>query len=93
MYWTSDLAAQKSFAITEHQNLELRFTAKNFMNHDLLSFTSGDPNLTLSFSTAGVLQNATDTVDACPGPVCKAFGYADTNYGHRTLELSAKYNF
>jgi hypothetical protein len=92
-YWTSDLAAQKSFAITEHQNLELRFTAKNFMNHDLLSFTSGDPNLTLSFSTAGVLQNATDTVDACPGPVCKAFGYADTNYGHRTLELSAKYNF
>ena len=99
-YWSSDLAAQKSFAITEHQNLEFRFTAKNFLNHDLLSFTAGDPNLTLNFSPGGsgnpplgTLENATDTKDACPGPVCKAFGYADTNFGHRTLELSAKYTF
>jgi len=92
-YWSSDIAAQKSFAIREHQDLEFRFTAKNFLNHDLLSFTSGDPNLTLAFSTTGVLGNVTDTKDACPGPVCKAFGYADTNYGHRTLELSVKYAF
>jgi hypothetical protein len=92
-YWSSDIAAQKSFAIREHQDLEFRFTAKNFLNHDLLSFTSGDPNLTLAFSKTGVLGNVTDTTDACPGPVCKAFGYADTNYGHRTLELSVKYAF
>jgi hypothetical protein len=83
MYWNSDLAAQKTFAITEHQNLELRFTAKDFLNHDLLSFNSGDSNLTLSFDNTALhtLSNAS------------TFGYATTNFGHRILELSAKYNF
>ena len=83
MYWNSDLAAQKSFAITEHQNLELRLTAKDFLNHDLLSFNSGDPNLTLSYDTtaAHALSNLS------------TFGYATTNFGHRILELSAKYTF
>ena len=83
MYWNSDLAAQKSFAITEHQKLELRFTAKDFLNHDLLSFNSGDPNLTLSFDNTAshTLTNAS------------TFGYATTNFGHRILELSAKYEF
>ena len=83
MYWNSDLAAEKSFAITEHQNLKLRFTAKDFLNHDLLSFNSGDPNLTLSFDNTAshTLTNAS------------TFGYATTNFGHRILELSAKYEF
>jgi len=99
-FWESDLAAQKAFKVTEHQNLELRFTAKNFLNHDLLSFNQGDPNLTLSFAGAnttgvplGTLTNATDPKHACPGVLCRAFGYATTNFGHRTLELSAKYSF
>lgn len=82
MYWNSDLAAQKSFAISERQNLEFRFTAKNFLNHDLLSFYSSDPNLTLSFDkTSHALTNAS------------TFGYATAHYGHRILELSAKYSF
>jgi hypothetical protein len=83
MYWNSDLAAQKTFAITERQHLELRFTAKDFLNHDLLSFNSGDSNLTLSFDNTAshTLSNAS------------TFGFATTNFGHRILELSAKYNF
>lgn len=88
MYWSSDVAAQKSFAVTEHQNLELRFTAKNFLNHDLLSFNSGDPNLTLNYSNGssgspplGTLTNAS------------TFGYATVRFGHRLVELSAKYTF
>jgi len=48
MYWSSDVAAEKSFSITEHQNLKFRITGKNFLNHDLLSFASGDPNLSLN---------------------------------------------
>jgi hypothetical protein len=57
------------------------------MNHALLSFASGDPNLSLNFSNGqnntplGVLNNA-DT-----------FGYATKHYGQRILELSAKYTF
>jgi hypothetical protein len=83
MYWNSDLAAQKSFAITERQKLEFRLTAKNFLNHDLLSFYSNDPNLTLNFDNTAshTLTNAS------------TFGYATAHYGHRVLELSAKYNF
>jgi hypothetical protein len=82
MYWNSDLAAQKSFSITERQHLEFRVTGKNFLNHDLLSFYSNDPNLTLSFDkNSHVLSNAS------------TFGYATAHYGHRILELSAKYSF
>lgn len=88
LYWGSDAAAEKDFTITEHQKVEFRFTAKNFMNHDLLSFASGDPNLTLNFSNGGsgapplgTLQNAS------------TFGYATKHYGQRLLELSAKYTF
>jgi hypothetical protein len=86
-YWSSDVAAEKDFSISERQKLQFRFTAKNFLNHDLLSFASGDPNLTLNFSggqnntPVGVLNN----VDA--------FGYATKHYGQRILELSAKYAF
>jgi hypothetical protein len=82
MYWNSDVAAQKSFSITERQKMEFRFTAKNFLNHDLLSFYSSDPNLTLSFDkNTHALSNAS------------TFGYATAHYGHRILELSAKYSF
>ena len=88
LYWSSDAAAEKEFVITEHQRLKFRFTAKNFMNHDLLSFASGDPNLTLNFSNGssgapplGTLTNA------------GTFGIATKHYGQRLLELSAKYSF
>jgi hypothetical protein len=88
MYWNSDLAAQKSFAITEHQNLELRFTAKDFLNHDLLSFNSSDPNLTLNFSNGGSGAPPLGTLTNA-----SSFGYATAKFGHRLLELSAKYTF
>jgi len=63
------------------------------MNHALSSFSAGDNNLKLNFNSSGVLQNATDTKNACPGPSCQAFGYADYLVGHRVLELGVKYNF
>ncbi len=94
MYWNSDVTMVKRFMITEHQNLEFRFAAFNFMNHALSSFSNGDNNLKLNFdSTTGLLQNATDTQHACPGPTCAAFGYADYHYGHRILEVGVKYSF
>ncbi|HTS05340.1 MAG TPA: carboxypeptidase regulatory-like domain-containing protein [Candidatus Eisenbacteria bacterium] len=92
MFWNSDLTLLKSFKITERQNLEFRVAAFNFLNHDLLSFNNGDNNLKLSYSN-GVLSNATDPNHACPGISCQAFGYANYHYGHRILELGAKYSF
>lgn len=88
MYWSSDAAVEKAFAITERQRLELRFTAKNFMNHDLLSFASGDPNLTLNYSNG---QSGSPPVGTLINSA--TFGYATKHYGHRLLELSAKYSF
>ena len=92
-YWNSDATVSKHFNITEHQNLEFRFAAFNFLNHPLLSFSPGDNNLKLNFNSSGQLTNATDTKNACPGPYCQAFGYADYHYGHRILEVGAKYSF
>jgi hypothetical protein len=93
MYWNSDVSLLKGFSLTERQKVEFRFAAFNFMNHDLLSFAPGDNNAKLNFDSKGVLTNATDTKNACPGPTCQAFGYADYHYGHRVLEVSAKYTF
>jgi len=92
MFWNSDLTLLKSFKITERQNVEFRFAAFNFLNHDLLSFTNGDNNLKLGFNGAGQVSNVTGT-KPCPGPTCDAFGYADYHFGHRILEFGAKYSF
>lgn len=92
MFWNSDLTLLKSFKISERQGLEFRIAAFNFLNHDLLSFNNGDNNLKMSFSN-GVLSNATDPNHPCPGINCQAFGYANYHYGHRILEVGAKYSF
>jgi hypothetical protein len=93
MFWNSDLTLAKNFTFGEKQSLRFTFSAFNFMNHALSSFSAGDNNLKLNFNSSGVLQNATDTKNACPGPSCQAFGYADYLVGHRVLELGVKYNF
>jgi len=93
MFWNSDLTLLKSFKITERQNVEFRFAAFNFLNHDLLSFSNGDSNLKLSYGSNGQLSNLTDTTHACPGISCQAFGYANYHYGHRILEMGVKYSF
>lgn len=92
MFWNSDLTLLKSFKISERQGLEFRIAAFNFLNHDLLSFNNGDNNLKMSFSN-GVMSNATDPNHSCPGISCQAFGYANYHYGHRILEIGAKYSF
>ena len=93
LYWNSDLTLMKTFNITESQKLEFRFSAFDFMNHALTSFTSGDNNLKLNFDSSGNLLNKTDTKNACPGPNCQAFGYPDVTFGQRRLEVAVKYSF
>ena len=99
IYWNSDATLIKRFNLKEKQNLEVRFSGFNFLNHSLPSFTGGDNNLKLNFNgTTGVLKNGNGTSaanggGACPGPYCQDFGYADYTYGHRELEFGAKYSF
>jgi len=91
MFWNSDLTLLKSLKITEHQNLEFRIAAFNFLNHDLLSFNNGDNNLKMSISN-GALSIPSDPTH-CPGINCGGFGYANYHYGHRILEVGARYTF
>ena len=80
MFWQSDLSLMKNFKITEHQNLQFRFAAFNFMNHDLPSFTTGDNNLHLSLDANGKNTNPN-------------FGIAQYVFGHRIMEMGVKYSF
>lgn len=79
MYWNSDLTLMKNFKLTERQALQFRFAAFNFLNHDLLSFTSNDNNLKLAIDATGQANSN--------------FGRADYHVGHRILEVGAKYSF
>jgi hypothetical protein len=49
-FWNSDLALSKKFNISERQSLQFRFSAFNFMNHALTSFSGGDNNLKMQFN-------------------------------------------
>jgi hypothetical protein len=89
MFWQSDLSLMKNFRVTEHQNLQFRFAAFNFMNHDLRSFTSGDQNLYATFNSAGKLVNNPVTNPTTTNP----FGIAQYMFGHRIMEMGVKYSF
>jgi hypothetical protein len=79
MYWNTDLTLLKNFKITEHQNLQFRVAAFNFLNHDLLSFTNNDNNLKLNIDASGKAQST--------------FGQALYHVGNRIVEVGAKYSF
>lgn len=59
-FFNSDLAIYKDFLFKEHQKIEFRFSAFNFMNHPLWQFNQGgasDVNLNFSLSSSGSCGN------------------------------------
>jgi hypothetical protein len=76
----SDISLFKNFAMGENRKLQFRASAFNFLNHPLRSFTNGDPNFSLNFGPDGKLQN-------------DRFGFADTKFGRRVIQLAIKYYF
>jgi len=85
-YFDSDLAAYKTFHVTEHQTVQFRASAFNWINHPLPQFSSGN-QLALHYNNDLTPNNDSNS---------KTLGFLDTKTGghtQRTIELAVKYNF
>jgi hypothetical protein len=86
-FFNSDLSLFKNFQFGEAKKLQLRFSAYNFLNHPVWSFTGGGvgaSNMNLNFaSVAGGGQTESNS----------AFGIAPIKQGNRVIQISAKFYF
>ena len=93
-YFDNDLALYKAFPIKEHQSVQLRVSAFNWLNHPLPEFSSAN-QVTLRYlvdynSKAISLNNNSN------GGTVSNFGTMDTKTGgpyERIIELNVKYLF
>ncbi|NYF78038.1 carboxypeptidase-like regulatory domain-containing protein [Granulicella arctica] len=86
-FFDTDLAAYKSFHITEGQTVQFRISAFNWVNHPLPEFSGGN-QLQLNY------QDYPNTVPSTSNS--PTLGFLDTKAGGhaaRILELALKYNF
>jgi len=92
-YWDTDLALQKTFKVTEKQNVQFKVSAFNFLNHPLWSFDNNNMgNINVTYK--GYYSSATGKANySLYNPSSSALGYVNTKFGQRTLELTLKYNF
>jgi len=97
IYTDTDLTVFKGFKVTDHQNVEFRASAFNFMNHSLWGF-SGSSLISLKMATKDGGQSFY-TSDDLLGVAQTSWGkmnqkspYSGAGYA-RIVELSLKYNF
>jgi hypothetical protein len=85
-YFDTDLAAYKTFHITERQTVQFRATAFNWINHPLPEFSGGN-QLALHYNKDLSVNTASNS---------STIGFLDTKVGGhsaRIIELALKYNF
>jgi hypothetical protein len=85
-FWTSDLSLFKNFQMGERKKFQFRFSAYNFMNHPLWSFSGtgvGSSDLNLNFGASGTGQTQTNT----------GFGVTPIKIGNRIVQLALKFYF
>jgi hypothetical protein len=84
-FFDSDLGIYKTFHIAEHQALEIRATAFNFLNHPLPGYSTTDL-VTLKLSTPNDKTFASQVSNTNRG-------ITDAKYTQRTVLLAVKYKF
>jgi hypothetical protein len=89
-YFNSDLALSKNFRVTEHQSLQLRFSAFNFLNHPNPEFNAdgGNTDLALNFGAGGQNNLLTQTNQSTT-----TTGKPAHTVGDRLVEFAIKYYF
>jgi hypothetical protein len=87
-FFNSDLAIYKDFLFKEHQKVEFRFSAFNFLNHPLWQFNQGGAqDVNLNFSTSSGAFSPTNINTTTNGmPLFK-------NNVPRVIEFAFKYMF
>jgi hypothetical protein len=85
-FFETDLAAYKTFHITEGQTVQFRASAFNWINHPLPQFSGGN-QLALHYNNDLTVNSASNS---------KTLGFLDQKAGgpnQRIMELALKYNF
>jgi hypothetical protein len=86
-FFNSDLALYKNFAFKEHQKVQFRMSAFNFLNHPLPQLgISGNSDIQLNFTNPNGTLSQTNTNT-------NTSGNALYTVGRRVVEFSVKYNF
>jgi Carboxypeptidase regulatory-like domain len=93
-YYDNDLALYRTFHIHENQNVQLRFSAFDWLNHSLLTFASGNYyalNYNVDYASKTITPNYNQGSTGANAfgvmTVRSALPYA------RVIELDAKYSF
>lgn len=82
-FFNSDLSLFKNWQISESRKLQFRFSAYNFLNHPVWSFSSTGPGANSGYLNFGPGDTNTNT----------AFGYTPIKLGNRIVQLALKYYF
>jgi hypothetical protein len=86
-FFNSDLAIYKDFAFKEHQKVQLRFSAFNFLNHALPTFAAGgNSDVQLNFANSNGTLSPTNLNKLTTG-------IPSFTTGRRVVEFSGKYIF
>ena len=91
-FWGSDLAIAKNFRIGEKQNLLIRASANNWLNHPLLSF-SGTNQFQLNYLVNFLTGEVTAAPSSSPTTSWGSFNTKVGSPNQRILQLEAKYSF
>jgi len=89
-FFNSDLALFKRFRITERQNVQIRFSAFNFLNHPNKQFgVNGNTDVSLNFTTL----NSSTRLLSPTNSNASTNGSPAYRVGDRLIEFAVKYNF
>ncbi len=95
-YFNSDLFLQRTFPIKDKQNLQLRVSGFNFLNHPLPQFYGGSAPVALGLGFGDPTGQTFTTPQAAFAAAVQNtanFGYTPYKGGYRILETSLRYNF